>query len=368
MRILHIDTERTWRGGENQLRLLLEGLATTDAECHLAVPPDSSAAARLGRLAQLVTVPMHGGFSPRAAWTLARYCQMHRIELIDTHSGNAHALALLIKGLVPRLRLVVHRRVDYAPSANWFSRRKYLSSKVDRFVAISAAIGAILVDYGVPAARVSVVKSSIRTDGYDDKARPAAHAALATTYGVDPNLIFIGNASALTAQKGYDTLLDAAALLRQSGAPFHLFIAGDGELRQSLLKQCARLNLEDKTTFLGFIDDVPRFLAGLDILSVPSKFEGLGTILLDGLAAGLAIAASRVGGIPEVIIHGETGLLSTAGDAAGHAANLLQLIRQPQLRQRLNTAGRQHIAAEFSLAAMVGGNLDVYRELLGATS
>jgi glycosyltransferase involved in cell wall biosynthesis len=191
---------------------------------------------------------------------------------------------------------------------------------------------------------------------------------LATTYGVEPNLIFIGNASALTAQKGYDTLLDAAALLRQSGAPFHLFIAGDGELRQSLLKQCAHLNLEDKTTFLGFIDDVPRFLAGLDILSVPSKFEGLGTILLDGLAAGLAIAASRVGGIPEVIIHGETGLLSTAGDAAGHAANLLQLIRQPQLRQRLNTAGRQHIAAEFSLAAMVGGNLDVYRELLGATS
>ena len=86
------------------------------------------------------------------------------------------------------------------------------------------------------------------------------------------------------------------------------------------------------------------------------------------MAAGLAIAASQVGGIPEVVIHGETGLLSTVGDAAGHAANLLQLIRQPQLRQRLNTAGRQHIAAEFSLAAMVGGNLDVYRELLGATS
>jgi len=368
MQILHIDIERTWRGGENQLRLLLEGLTRTDVECHLATPPDSIAATRLSRVAQILALPMQGGFNPRAALALTRYCRTHRIDLIDAHTSNAHSLGLMVKALVPELRLVVHRRVDFPPSPSWISRRKYLSAKVDRYVAISQAIGDILVAHGVPTARVSIVKSAIKSEGYDDGARPAARAALAAAHRVDSSLAFIGNASALTAQKGYETLLDAAALLQQRGAPFHLFIAGDGALRQALHQRCNALGLTAKTTFLGFIDDVPGFLAGLDILAVPSNFEGLGTILLDGLAAGLAVAATRVGGIPEVIIDGETGLLSPVADAVGHAANLQRLIEQPLLRQQLNAAGRRRIAAEFSLAAMIGGNLDVYRELIGPRS
>src|SRR6185437_7301144 len=106
-------------------------------------------------------------------------------------------------------------------------------------------------------------------------------------------------------------------------------------------------------TFLGFIEDVPSFLAGLDALAVPSNFEGLGTILLDGTAAGLPIAATRVGGIPEVIVDGETGLLSEVGDADGLAANLARLVADPALGARLNAAEREKVAREFSVGAMV---------------
>jgi glycosyltransferase involved in cell wall biosynthesis len=100
------------------------------------------------------------------------------------------------------------------------------------------------------------------------------------------------------------------------------------------------------------------------VLAIPSNFEGLGTVILEATHAGCAVAGTRVGGIPEVIKHGETGLLSEVGDAEGHAANLAQLIADPALRERLNAAARALVAREFSVGAMVGGNLAVYKELL----
>jgi glycosyltransferase involved in cell wall biosynthesis len=365
LRLLHIDTESTWRGGENQLRLLLEGLAAAKVESHLALRRGSAAAARLKHLAPCLELSHGGGFDPLAAWRISRYCRAHGIELLDAHTANAHALALLVKALAPELKLVVHRRVDNVPSPSRLTRAKYLSPKVDRYVAISAAIRAVLSGYGVPADRLRVVKSAINTSHYKDEARPAAQAELRRAYGLAPGAVLVGNASALTRQKGYEVLLDAAALLKQQGVPFHVLIAGDGELAAALERQRRALGLEHHVTFLGFIQDVPRFLSGLDVLAAPSNWEGLGTIILEGIAAGLAVAATSVGGIPEVIVHEDTGLLGPVGDAQKLAANLGALIQAPDLRRRLNAKARAHIAKEFSVAAMVQGNLAVYRELLG---
>lgn len=364
MRVLHIDTEMTWRGGENQLRLLLEGLAQTDAECHVAVRPGSAAATRLKGLGRMLELPMRGGGDLRAGWKLARYCRAEKIQLIDAHTSNGHALGLLAKLFAPELRLVVHRRVDFAPKGDFLNRRKYLSPKVDRYVAISGAIRDVLVAYGVPDARISVVRSATKPDAFRGFSHDEEKAKLARTFSLDPGLVFLGNASALTAQKGYETLIAAAKLLKDQGTPFHCFIAGDGELAGKLEKLRADLGLEHDVTFLGFIDEVPRFLTALDILAIPSNFEGLGTVILDAIHAGLAVAGSRVGGIPEIIKHGETGLLSEVGDAAGHAANLATLILDREKRAALNAAARAHVQREFSVGAMVGGNLDVYKELL----
>lgn len=364
MRVLHLDTELTWRGGENQLRLLLEGLGPAGVESHVVVRPASAAADRLQGLGQLHLLPMRGGFDLRAAWRLARYCREKRIQLIDAHTGNAHALALLAKRLMPHVKLVVHRRVDYRPGAGIAHRMKYLSPRIDRYVAISAAIKQVLSEYGVPAARISVVKSAVPTEGYKAFDRAHEKAALGRAYGVDPSLTFMGNAAALTHQKGHETLLDAAAILKRQGTPFHLFIAGDGELASALERQRISLGLEHDVTFLGFIQKVAPFLAALDVVAAPSRFEGLGTVLLDALAAGAALAASQVGGIPEIVRHEQTGLLSAVEDANGLATNLTRLIRDPALRARLVAEGQKTLASDFSVDAMVAGNLAVYRQLV----
>jgi glycosyltransferase involved in cell wall biosynthesis len=364
MRVLHIDTESGWRGGENQLRLLVIGLAARGVESHVAARPGSAAAIRLAEAgARVVETSARGGFSPRAAWHLARYCDAHEIAIVHAHTANAHSLGLLVKRLRPELKLVVHRRVDYAPGGGLLSRHKYLTTAVDRYVAISEAVASILVDYGVARERIALARSAVPLGRHDAIDHAEARRALAQAYGVSPTLTFIGNASALTHQKGYEPLLDAFAVLKKRGVPFHGFIAGDGDRRDPLEKRRIELGLEHDVTFLGFIEQVPPFLAALDVLAVPSRFEGLGTIILDGIDAGLCVVASRVGGIPEVIEDGETGLLAPVEDVATLAAQLEKAARDPALRRRLNAAAKEHVARSFSVDAMVEGNLAVYRQL-----
>ena len=364
MRILHVDTERTWRGGENQVRLLVEGLLQRGVECHLALRRSGAAAERLKGLAPIVTSGILGSGAPFAL-RLARYCQNHRITLLDAHTAKAHSLALQIKSLCPEIKLVVHRRVDNPPKSRLLSRRKYLTPKVDAFVAISGAIADELRRFGVPPQRLRVVKSAVDLSPYGRLDRAACRHLLLEQWGIAANRTLIGNASALSPQKGYDVLLAAAASLRQTGSPFQLLIAGAGDCESELRRMATSLNLDHHVTFVGFLGDVRPFLAGLDILAVPSRNEGLGTIILEGIGAGLAVAASRVGGIPEIITDGDTGLLSPPGDPVALATNLQRLVADPGLRAALASRARAHVERAFSLSAMVDGNAQVYQEVLG---
>ena len=109
---------------------------------------------------------------------------------------------------------------------------------------------------------------------------------------------------------------------------------------------------------------MPALLQGLDILAVPSNHEGLGTVIQEGLLAGCAVAATDVGGIPEIVTPDETGLLSPVGNATALARNLERLVCEPALRERLASAGQAKVRDEFSVDRMVEGNLGLYRELL----
>ncbi len=364
MRVLHINTETGWRGGENQLRLLLEGLGATDVESFVALRPEAMAKERLAKLAPLIELSMRGGFAPAAARELAKRCDAHGIQLIDAHTANAHSIALMVKMLRPKLRLVVHRRVDFVPRADPLNRWKYRTQKVDRYVAISSAIRDVLIGFGVTGSRISVVRSAVDGNPYENLERAAERRALASAFGVKEDLVFLGNASALTAQKDYPTLLTAAKILKDRKLSFHLFIAGDGALRFPLERQRIELGLEHEVTFLGFVAEVPRFLAGLDAFVLSSAFEGLGTILLEAAHAGICRVATRVGGVPEAVVDGDTGLLVAPGDPAALASQLERVIKDAELRAALGAAGRTAVRRDFSLGGMVGGNLEIYRELL----
>lgn len=365
--VLHIDSESTWRGGENQLRLLLEHSPRELWQWHLAAPPASEAIRRLGSAATLYPIAMRGLRILPAARQLAAYVRAQRIELVDCQSSRAHNLGLLLKSLCPELKLIIHRRVDYPPGSSWINRWKYLHPKIDRYVCISQAIAEVLASYGVARERLRVVPSAVDPTPFRQKDRQRSREAFVAQWKLTGDVPIIGNVAYLTEQKHHETLIAALGLLKRKGLRFFAYIAGKGE-REALLKELAAQEglLGEELHFLGVRDDVPELLAATDIFALSSQDEGLGTSLLDATHSGCVLVATRVGGIPEIVLDEETGLLAPPKNPEAFAAQLERVLREPRLRETLTMRAQRHADEHFSLASMVAGNLGVYREVLDA--
>ena len=364
IRVLHLGTESRWRGGENQIRLLIEG--SRDEVEHFVCYPRGSRGLEVFA-AMVPTLALHRS-TPSSLTDVLRvrqWCRERSIDVVDAHSGNAHTIALLALIAGARSKLVVHRRVARRLRRALHTRWKYRSARVSRFVAISQFIETTLLEYGVPAERVRVVRSAVPMRTVAPDARVRARHALRTFVDLPDEAFVIGNASALTREKGYQVLIGALADLQARAAtPFHCVIAGDGPLRRELQQQCRELGLADHVTFLGHVDGVTDLLPAFDVLALPSLREGLGTLLLDATLAGCTLVASDVGGIPEIVRHGETGLLVPPDDPSALAGALAALANDRDQRSRLQQRARSWITQEFSVERMVAGNLSVYRSVL----
>jgi glycosyltransferase involved in cell wall biosynthesis len=362
-RVLFVGLEKTWRGGENQIFLLCKGLKEKSAQAHVAYPKSSQGAERFSELGNFLALPSRSSADPRSLFALVRYCKKNSIQILDANSAGAHRLALWVNSFLPELKIVVHRRVDNPIRERSSTKRKYLSSKVDRFVAISDCIAGMLIDYGVKEDRVSVVKSAVDPHKYDAIDRNLARRKFCQEQGVSEKTTLIGNAAAFTDQKGHEVLIDALNLIK--GEDFVCLLAGDGNLKPGIVEKVKAFGLQEKVRFLGFRSDVPELLKALDIMVLPSNNEGLGTIFLDAASAGCALIGTRIGGIPEIISDSDSGYLVDVGDSQTLAARIVDLLHDAEKRQSFSQKVREHVLSNFSLQTMVDGNFKVYQELLG---
>lgn len=192
----------------------------------------------------------------------------------------------------------------------------------------------------VPASRIFIVSNGFDVTAYD--ALPAD-----PLVPHRPGEVLIGTAGRLTEQKGQTYLLEAAALLKEHGLHFRVLIAGTGELESALKAQAKRLGLESVVEFLGFVADMKRFYASLDIFALPSLWEGFGYALVEAMALEKPVAAFAASSTPEVVQHEVSGLLTPPADAAALAWALDRLAREPELRARLGKAGRHHVLEHY---------------------
>lgn len=364
IRVLHLGTEYTWRGGENQAKLLINGLQG-QIEAQFGASPQKSIVCQEKRW-NCDMLPLFSGnpYNPINILQIIKFVKKNKISIIDAHTAKAHTMALNASFFLPTVKIVVHRRVDNRPKNQYFTKKKYFHPRVTRFIAISNSIKQILLEYGIPESKISVARSAVGQEIYKNLSRVTCQKQLKEKYKIPQDAILIGNASALSSQKGHETLLRAIAELRDNLKNFSVLIAGDGILKKELEKLAQELKITDKVQFIGFIQNVPEFLSGLDILAVPSNNEGLGTVILDGILAGCAVVGSRVGGIPEVIIPNQTGLLQEVGDYKALAKNLAELIQNPDKVQLLCMNAQNWVKQKFSLNAMVDGNYQVYRDIM----
>ncbi len=350
-RILHLNSEHGWRGGENQVLLLAKGL--TGGYRPLVVAQPGSPMAQASRAAGLDTVElaMRGQWHLAAIRGLRALIRERSIAIVHAHTSHAHSLgALACRGTgVP---LVVTRRVDFALKRGWIARWKYCTA-VARHAAVSQGVRQVMIAGGVPPDRIEVIH-----DGIDFARFPPLISTLRQEFGLPPEAVLVGVTAHLSDHKDHRTLLAAWELVERAAPAAWLFIVGTGELEAELKALATRLGLR-QVVFTGFRQDINNILRGLDVFTLTSHLEGLGSSVMDAMYGGLAVVVTRAGGLPELVDHDVDGLLAEVRDHAGVAQALLRVIADGALRQRLGSAAHERAQRRFSAATMV----DQYRSL-----
>ncbi|QGU32828.1 glycosyltransferase [Thermochromatium tepidum] len=360
MRILHVEAGRHLYGGAFQVLHLVRGLAARGHDNLLVCPRGCALAKAAAPCAEVHELPLHGDADLTMITRLYRLIRAFCPDLVHLHSRSG---ADVMGGIAARLAgvPVIHtRRVDN-PEPRWWVALKY--RLYDRVIAISDGIGRVLLSEGVPPAKLRVVRSAVDHDRY---AVPVDRVAVRARLQVPMEAILIGVIAQLIPRKGHRVLLGALPDLIATHPEIQVRFFGQGPLAADLQRRIESAGLAAQVRLAGFRHDLPEILPALDLVVHPALMEGLGVSLLQAAAAGVPIIASRVGGIPEAVREGENGLLVPPGDIAALRAAISALIVDPERRRALGAGGRALMAREFSLAAMVEGNLAVYRELFGS--
>jgi glycosyltransferase involved in cell wall biosynthesis len=360
---LHVDTARTWRGGQNQVLLTVNGLRSIGERAALVAHPDGELRRRAAEGLELVPMAPRTEMDLTAAWRFSRVVKRLAPDVIHAHDPHGVAMASLALSLGsstaqgPAPALVASRRVDFHLKGNSFSRWKY--RQVDAFIAASEAIRQMLVADGVPAERTVTVHEGIDVDHV--VAAPAVNVHEA--FWLPHQAPVIGNVAALVPHKGQRYLVDAAHLVVQEVPDARFIILGEGELREHLEKQVHEHHLEKHVLLPGFRTDVLGCIKGFDLFVMSSVTEGLGTSLLDAMACARPIVATRAGGIPEIVEDGVNGQLVPPRDAAALAAAIVRALRDERLRRRMGEAGFARVRERFTVDRMVSETAAVYGRL-----
>jgi glycosyltransferase involved in cell wall biosynthesis len=368
LKTLHINTERTWRGGEQQTLFLAKGLIKLGHEATIVCQPDSPLALK-AKQEQIETyeIKMRGEADVIAILKLAFLLNKNDYDVVHMHTSHAHALgvlAVLFSGV--RAKKVVSRRVDFSIRKHYTSHLKYRWG-VDRYIAVSGAIKSVLIKDGIPSEKITVVHSGIdlsRFNPPEAESEPSS-CGLRQEFGVNSTTFIIGNIAHLADHKGQEYLIKSMPLVLKEFPDVKLFIVGDGELRGQLKELAGKLNLNDRLTFTGFRKDVPQFLEIFDLFVLASHSgEGTCNAVLEALAMRKPVVATASGGTPEVIEDGVNGILVPARNPESLATGIISIIRDRNRANKMGENGRQTVKSRFSVEKMVSDTFAVYKELL----
>lgn len=361
---LHVDTARTWRGGQSQVLLTVNGLRAMGQRAALVAHPGGELRRRAAEGLELVPLAPRMEVDLSAAWRLARVIKRLSPDIVHAHDAHGVAMASLALsmgsssakgGRAPSL--VAARRVDFHLRGNSFSRWKH--RQVDCYIAASDAIRRMLVDDGVPADRTVTVHDGIDVDHVTAAPAVNVHEAFWLPHGAP----LVGSVGALVPHKGQRHLIEAARLVIQQVPDARFIILGEGELRAQLEHQVREYHLEKHVLLPGFRTDVLGCIKGFDLFAMSSVTEGLGTSLLDAMACSKAIVATRAGGIPEIVEDDVNGVLVAPRDHAAMAASILALLNDAGRRRRMGDSGFALVRERFTVERMVAGIADVYSSL-----
>ncbi|MDF1836532.1 MAG: glycosyltransferase family 4 protein [Planctomycetota bacterium] len=354
MHIFHVDPEMGFSGGEVQVFLLIDGLVERGHTCTVVAQPDSLVEkAAKERNLRTVSVRMRGDWDYLAVRRISWALSAAQPDVVHLHTGRANWLggwAAKREG-IPAIST---RRMDRRVKNNRKSRRIY-GSFVQHTAAISPAVLRQLHEGGVPPERSELIWSVVDPSKLQPS-RPRGE--MRKELGLEESQSTVLAAGALVARKGFDCLIEAIA--RVESRPM-LCIAGEGPAQDELWDLALGLGLSDRVKLLGKRKDMPDLLGAADLFAMPSRAEGLGIAALEAMAAGLPVLASEVGGLQDLVLHGETGRLLHAGDVPAWAVAIGQTLADPAETRRMGAAGKERVERSFLPAQMVEAYEKLYR-------
>jgi len=351
VKVLHISSAKTWRGGERQVQYLTDGLQDAHIECHLMAKRDSELIKRCnipdtqllelkkGILSTLINVVR-----------LKKYCAKHKIDLIHGHDSHAHSLLWIAYKMGLTTPSLITRRLNNPIKSR--SRAKYNAVGIKKIICISLAVKVTLAPQIEDKSRLVVIHSAIDLR----RSKPSSE----STKKVG---IIVAYVAALTPEKDHFTFIKSAKeLLRLYPEQNYSFmLVGAGPMR----KEIERLIQKDRKhfTFTGFREDMEQVYLDMDILLHTSKSEALGTAILDAMKYEVPVVASQVGGIPEIIDHNHNGFLCTPGDFEDMAAKVHRFTTDRDLAARFTKNATAKLN-DFDKEMMVEKTIALYKRIL----
>ena len=373
MRVAHIIKVTRISGAERHLLFLLEGLRERGADAHLIIlverhKPMDEMTGEVGALGiPCLRLIMHRDYDLRLLWRLRRALREIKPDIVHTHLVHADLFGYFAAKAASVSVVISSRHLDdaFRYRSRWRRISRRMWRMIDGGIAISAAMKRFALEIEeAPADKVSVVLYGMRYDWLSDEDMRLARQSLRDELGLPADSQILGMACRLVEQKGIPYALEALRRIRSDFPRAHLVIAGDGEKAAELRRLASLLGIADRVHWLGWRSDAADLMAAFDVFLLPSLHEGFGLVLLEAMSRRVPIIASRVSAIPEVVIHGETGILVEPRDADALAKATTRLLRDRALRKYMGLLGAARLEEHFSVERMVSGTLAVYERHL----
>lgn len=358
MKVLLVDLETAWRGGQNQALLILKGLKQRGCDAELVAARGSALGGRAREAGIAVHSVSPGFFRLAAAARIRALLNTKRFDLV--HANEAHAVsAVWLSRAHRRAPFVISRRVGYPLRASRVALARYAAAA--RIVANSQWVATQAVASGAPEARLTVVYEGAEIPSrFASEQRRAARAR----WGIADDARLLGCVGVLLPDKGQEWLIRALAALRKDFPNAKLLLAGDGPCRPRLEALARERGVAQAVLFPGFVKDVETVYAAMDVFLLPSFFEALNNSLLAAMAYEIPSIAFQRGALGEIIEHEKSGLLVSGPDVEEICSATMRIFRNREFARQLGQAGRTRVEEKFSAQRMVEGMVRVYEEAL----
>jgi glycosyltransferase involved in cell wall biosynthesis len=357
VKVLLVDLEIEWRGGQNQALLLLKGLRERGHEAELVAAVSSALGERAGSAGVRAHFVSRGLFRLPAAQKVRALLRTREFDLV--HANEAHAVTAAWLARWPRdtsaLPFVISRRVGYPIGQSPLAQARYRAAA--RIVANSKWVAEQAAASGAPREKISVVYEGADVPPrFTTEQRQRARAR----WGISQSTPLLGCVGVLLPDKGQEWLIRALAEVKREFSGAKLLLAGDGLLRGQLESLAQNLGLKDDVIFAGFVKDVESVYAALSVFLLPSFLEALNNSLLAAMAYEIPSIAFNKGALGEIIEDGKSGLLVSGPNVREISEAAIKLLSEPDLAQQLGRAGRLRVEQNFSAEKMVEDMIRVY--------